>query len=78
MTDLAVLDSKIRARLERVPLSAIVIVLKAIHDELKFRNRTPRPPGLRSRGAEQVGLAVRNRQERRAQETRIFHRGRGI
>lgn len=49
MTDLAVLDSKIRAWLERVPLSAIVIALKAIHDELKFRNRTPRPPGLWSR-----------------------------
>jgi hypothetical protein len=39
MTDLASLDSKIRGWLKRVPLSAIVILLKAIHQELQWRNR---------------------------------------
>lgn len=37
MTDLATLDCRARTWLKRVPLSAIVILLKAIHEELKSR-----------------------------------------
>lgn len=39
MTDPAWLDSKVRGWLKRAPLSAIVILLTAIHQELKSRNR---------------------------------------
>ena len=49
MTDLASLESKIRGWLKRVPLSAIVILLKAIHQELKSRNRAHSSPGVPSR-----------------------------
>lgn len=50
MTDLAWLDSKVRGWLKRVPLSAIVILLKAIQDELKCRNRAHNSPGVRVMG----------------------------
>jgi len=39
MTDLVRLDSKIRSWLKRASLPAIVILLKAVHDELKSRTR---------------------------------------
>ncbi len=39
MTDLTWLDSKVRGWLKHAPLSAIVILLKAIHHELESRNR---------------------------------------
>jgi hypothetical protein len=37
MTDLDLLDSKVRRWLKGVPLSAVVVLLQAIHDELKSR-----------------------------------------
>ncbi len=50
MTDLAWLDSKVRGWLKRVPLSAIVILLTAIHQELQSRNRAHNLRGVRSIG----------------------------
>ncbi len=50
MTDPAWLDSKVRGWLKRAPLSAIVILLTAIHQELKSRNRTHSSPDAPSRG----------------------------
>lgn len=42
MIDLAKLDFRARTWLKRVPLSAIVILLKAIHEELESRAATRR------------------------------------
>lgn len=44
MIDRVGVDSKIRAWLKRVPLSAIMILLKAVHDELKSRKRAHAAP----------------------------------
>ncbi len=42
MYDLRTLDRRIRTWLKHVPLSAIVVLLKAIHDELKSRRAVTR------------------------------------
>jgi len=47
MIDLVWLDSKVRGWLKRVPLSAIVILLKAIHQELQSRNGAHGSLGVR-------------------------------
>lgn len=47
MTDLAWLDSKVRGWLKRVPLSVIVVLLTAIHQELQSRNRAHNSRGGR-------------------------------
>lgn len=46
MIDLTWLDSKVRGWLKRAPLSAIVILLKAVHQELQARNRAHRSIGV--------------------------------
>lgn len=52
MTDLASLDSQIRAWLKHAPLSAIVVLLTAIHQELQSRNRAHSSPDVRFVGQE--------------------------
>lgn len=42
MYDLRTLDGRIRTWLRHVPLSAIVVLLKAIHEELRSRAATRR------------------------------------
>lgn len=43
MTNLASLDSKIRRWLKRIPLSAIVVLLEAVRDEVGSRAAARRP-----------------------------------
>ncbi len=43
MYDLQALDSRVRTWLRHAPLSAIVVLLKAIHDELRVRGGTSHP-----------------------------------
>lgn len=50
MTDLAWLDSKVRGWLKHASLSAIVILLTAIHQELQSRNRAHNSRGVRPIG----------------------------
>ncbi len=41
MYDLRALDSRVRTWLSHVPLAAIVVLLEAIHDELRSRRGIP-------------------------------------
>lgn len=43
MYNLRALDSRVRPWLRHVPLSAIVVLLMAIHDELRVRGGTSHP-----------------------------------
>jgi hypothetical protein len=46
MTDFMLLEGKLRGWLRRVPLSVIVLLLEAVHDELRSRNRTATSGGV--------------------------------